>query len=442
MPWFDRAGTIRTVKMQTKGARMEKSSIMANRIVLALCACVIGGVLNFLAMSPFYPEMSDELGVSVSVVGQLVTFMVLLSAILGLVLGPVVDRYGYRRLLVLGVVCVSINQIGIGLAPGFPMMLGVSLIGGFGDALVFGIAFAVAGTLFVDGERKRAFSLLTGAMSVGAIVGIPLITLIGSATSWRLALIACGLAIAGAALFAAWVLPGDRKRVESQWNLQVFRDSYAPLLRDSTTVRLLLVTAIRSVCWIGFLTYMGAFLSEAQGFSTRQIGIVYMIGAVGFAIGCSIAGRMFGPERTRQAVAVGCVASAILTVAAVYAASPWLAVAFITLLAMASAVVGIGATFLVSSASRGEQGTTMLLNGSMTNFGTAAGAAIGGGLIALNGYHALGTGLPIFALIGAVLVLWPQRTTTAIVSLRHAPGDGALEPAVVPVADTKTGASI
>ncbi len=420
---------------------METSSIAANRIVLALCACVIGGVLNFLAMSPFYPEMSADLGVSVSVVGQLVTFMVLLSAMLGLVLGPVVDRYGFRRLLVLGVACVSINQIGVGLAPSFPIMLGVSLIGGFGDALVFGIAFAVAGTLFVDGARKRAFSLLTGSMSLGAIVGIPILAVIGSATSWRLALIFCGLAIAVGALFAALVLPGDQKRVESQWNLQVFRTAYAPLLRDSTTVRLLVVTAIRSVCWIGFLTYMGAFLSEAQGFGTRQIGFVYMIGATGFAVGCSIAGRMFGPERTRQAVGVGCVASAILTLAVVTASSPWLAVALITLLAMASAVVGVGATFLVSSSSPAEQGTTMLLNGSMVNFGTAAGAAIGGGLIALNGYQALGMGLPVFALIGAGLVLWPQRSPRVVLD-HELSGDGLLDSPLISGTETKTGASI
>ena len=420
---------------------MAISSMAANRVMLALCACVITGVLNFLAMSPFYPDMSSDLHVSVSVVGQLVTFMVLLSAILGFVLGPVVDRYGFRRLLVLGVACASINQIGLGLAPRFSFMLGVSLIGGLGDALIFGIVFAIAGTLFVDDERMRAFSLLTGAMSIGAIVGIPLLTVIGSTTSWRLALISCGLAIAAAALFAARVLPRDQRRVETPWDLSVFRDSYAPLLRDPTTVRLLLVTAIRSVCWIGFLTYMGAFLSEAQNLSTRQIGIVYMIGATGFAIGCSIAGRKFGPERTRQAVGIGLVASAILTLAAVNASSPWLAVAFITLLAMASAVVGIGATFLVSTASPAEQGTTMLLNGSMVSFGTAAGAAIGGGLIALNGYPALGWGLPIFALIGAVLVLWPQRTSAYVPVILSA-GDGLLDAPVILVAEPKTGASI
>src|SRR5215204_1937883 len=166
---------------------MANSSKSTNRVLLALCFCTTAGAFNFLAMTPFYPEISSDLDVSVSLVGQIVTFMVLLSGVLGLVLGPIVDRYGFRRPLLIGLCCVAANLIGAGLAPAFPFLLGLSLVGGFGDALVFGVPFAVAGTIFSASERKRAFSWLTGAMSLGAMVGIPLLTLIGSSTSWRLA---------------------------------------------------------------------------------------------------------------------------------------------------------------------------------------------------------------------------------------------------------------
>ncbi|HET9661243.1 MAG TPA: MFS transporter [Thermomicrobiales bacterium] len=412
-----------------------------NRILLALCCCTTAGALNFLAMTPFYPEMSSDLGVSVSVVGQIVTFMVLLSAFLGLVLGPVVDRYGFRRPLVLGLCCVAINLIGAGLAPTFPVMLGLSLIGGLGDALVFGIPFAVAGTLFAERERKRAFSWLTGAMSLGAIIGIPLLTVIGSVTSWRLALIVCGAAVTGAAVFTASALPRDRRLVERQWSFRMIREAYEPLLHHSPTIRLLSATAIRSVCWLGFLTYMGAFLHDEQGLSTREIGLVYTVGATGFAIGCSLSGRFIGASKTRVAVGVGCVVTALATVAIVNATSAWLAVAMITILAMASSVVAIGVTFLISTESPAEQGTTMLLNGSVINFGTAAGAALGGGLIALDGYRALGLGLSIFALVGAGLVLWPQRKSLEVLDLPTS-SESMLEPPVLPAAEPKTGAPI
>ena len=418
-----------------------KYSQSTNRILIALCFCTTAGAFNFLAMTPFYPEMSSDLDVSISVVGQIVTFMVLLSGVLGLVLGPIVDRYGFRRPLLIGLFCVAVNLIGSGLAPAFPFLLGLSLVGGFGDALVFGVPFAVAGTIFSEGERKRAFSWLTGAMSLGAIVGIPVLTLVGSVTSWRLALIGCGMVVSTAVLFTAQTLPKDRPVAESTWSLRLFRAAYEPLLHDAPTVRLLSATAIRSICWLGFLTYLGAFLAEAHGLSTRQIGLVYTVGAAGFAIGCSISGRLIGPSRTRLAVGIGCLLSAIATAAAVNATQVWLAIAFIAMLAMASAVVAIGVSYLISTVTPGEQGTTMLLNGSVINLGTAAGAALGGGLIALGGFRALGVGLSIFAVIGAVLVLWPQgvavKVPEPLPSLL-----GPLDLPAPPVAEAETGASV
>jgi predicted MFS family arabinose efflux permease len=43
----------------------------------------------------------------------------------------------------------------------------------------------------------------------------------------------------------------------------------------------------------------------------------------------------------------------------------------------------------------------MVLNGSVINLGAAVGAAVGGGLLALGGYTALGLGLPVFAFAAA-----------------------------------------
>ncbi len=417
------------------------SSKSTNRILLALCFCTTAGAFNFLAMTPFYPEMSSDFDVSVSVVGQIVTFMVLLSGMLGLVLGPIVDRYGFRRPLLIGLCCVTVNLAGAGLAPAFPFLLGLSLVGGFGDALVFGVPFAVAGTIFSGSDRKRAFSWLTGAMSLGAIVGIPVLTLIGSVTSWRLALIVFGVLVFFVLLFTARTLPSDRRVAERTWNLHLFRAAYEPLLHDAATVRLLSATAIRSICWLGFLTYLGAFLDEEYGLSTRQIGLVYTVGATGFALGCSISGRLIDPSRTRLAVGVGCLATALATAAAVNATQVWLAIGFIAMLAMASAVVAIGVTFLISTVTPGEQGTTMLLNGSVINLGTAAGAALGGGLIALGGYRALGVGLSVFAVIGAVMVLWPQKVAVDA----PAPNPARLGPLDLPIAagtESETGAPV
>jgi predicted MFS family arabinose efflux permease len=49
----------------------------------------------------------------------------------------------------------------------------------------------------------------------------------------------------------------------------------------------------------------------------------------------------------------------------------------------------------------------MVLHGALVNAGAAGGAALGGLLIALGGYGALGIGLPLLAFAAAVLAWWP-----------------------------------
>lgn len=411
-----------------------------DRILIVLCLCLIMAALNFLALTPFYPEVSSDLDVSISLLGQAVTFMILLSALLGLAIGPIIDRCGYRRPLTIGVCCVAINVIGAGLAPSFSWLLGISLLGGLADALAFGVPFAIVGVLFEPEQRKHAISWLIGSMSFGVIVGIPLLTVAGSATTWRLAMIALGGVAASVAVLTSFLIPDVGTDNEATWSLKLFRAAYAPVLQHAPTVRLLIATAIRSICWGGFLTYLGAFLSTEHHLSTTGIGVVYTFAAMGYAAGSLIAGRVIGSVGIRSLIGVMCGVSALATMTAELAASLWIAVGAIVVMSVASAVIAIGVTLLLSIESHGEQGTTMLLNSSLVNFGTAIGAAIGGGLIVIGGYPALGIGLSCFALMGAVVLMWGHLH---LIGPHTSPLTGRiLEPTVVSTPEPETGESI
>ena len=58
--------------------------------------------------------------------------------------------------------------------------------------------------------------------------------------------------------------------------------------------------------------------------------------------------------------------------------------------------------------------TTMVLNSSLLNLGAASGAVLGGVLITLGGYEALGIGLPVVALVATVLAWWPAGVTRSM----------------------------
>jgi predicted MFS family arabinose efflux permease len=185
-------------------------------------------------------------------------------------------------------------------------------------------------------------------------------------------------------------------------------DAYAPLLRHGPTLRLYGVTALRAVAWLGVLTYLGAFLGDVLGLATRQIGVVYAVAGIGAAAGSVAAGAWLGRISPRAVVATASALTGALTAPMLMTDRVWIAVPFLLGASFVAAMCGVGVTVLLAAESPIGAGTTMVLNGSVLNLGTAVSAVLGGGLIALGGFPALGLAVPIFALAAAGLALWPE----------------------------------
>lgn len=377
------------------------------RILAALCVSAFLASLNFFAPTPFYPAMARDLDTTVPLLGQVVTLMAFISAALGLAVGPLADRYGYRWPLVIGLLAIAVNLLGMGFAPVYGVVLGLGVIGGLGDALVFALPLAIAGTQFTGDARRRAIGWTIGALSTAPIVGVPLLTAVGAMASWRVALAVGGLAGAVAAWFVAGALPPDHRADGTPLRVRALLTAYAPLLKHPPSLRLFGITALRAMAWLGMLTYLGAFLGEEIGLDTRQIGFVYMLAGGGYVLGSVVAGgRSLGmPPRTL--VALASIATGLALGAMLVIGRSWLVLPLLIAGSFASAAVGVGVTALLAAETPAGAGTTMVLNGSILNLGTAASTALGGALIAFGGYTALGIGLPVFAFAAAVLACWP-----------------------------------
>src|SRR5206468_3864910 len=90
-----------------------------------LCLASSLSVLNTLALAPFLARIAPDLGTSVALLAQALTLTGLLGALLGLVIGPVAEALGYRRLLLGGVAALVLCDIGTALAAAGCGLLGV-----------------------------------------------------------------------------------------------------------------------------------------------------------------------------------------------------------------------------------------------------------------------------------------------------------------------------
>ncbi|MBA3450931.1 MAG: MFS transporter, partial [Chloroflexia bacterium] len=374
------------------------------RVLPVLCLGMVVAMLTFVAPAPFFPAIARDLDVSVPLLGQVVAAMLLISAALGLVAGPLADRYGHRRLIVLGLASAAVCLLAFGLAPNFSVLLLGALAGGLANAAVLGPSLAVAGTYFAGPAARHALGWATACMAGSAIVGVPVLTAMGAVAGWRTAFIAAGSAVIGAAwLGAAW-LPRDARDPRGLLRPQTLLAAYQPLLRHGPTLRLFGVAVLRAICWFGLLTYFGAFLGQKLQLSTGQIGLAYMLGGGGYFLGSLVAGGPLGHVPPRSLLIAGNFAMALLMGLAFSAIlGPAGTVAMLPLAGFAGSFGWVAVATLLTADSPAGVGTTMTLHGSLFNLGAAAGGAIGGLLLALGGYDALAVGLPIFGLGSALL---------------------------------------
>lgn len=376
---------------------------------LALTSFV--GLLNNFALGPFLPSISDDIGTSVPVLGQIATATFLMTALGGLLVGPMADQYGHRRMIMAGLVTTIISAIGTALAPNFSILLTTRIIGGIGGSIASGVPLAVAGSRFAGDARRRALSIITATVAAGAVIGAPLLTSIGAFLSWRAAFgfvgIVAVLILIGFALF--FPRDGEPADVNRPVIGELLR-AYLPLIQNRTMVLLYSAALLQAIAWTGPFTYLGAFFEEQHGFSTREIGYGYMATGAGFFVGSLLGGgRMRGiPLVVVFAIsttAIGLFWALILA----SGAGPLVSIGMLATLTMIGGIGRVAFTTLLANVSPAGSATTMVLNSSTITLGAALGSLIGGTLISIGGFPLLGVGLPIFAFSSALMLVFTRR---------------------------------
>jgi predicted MFS family arabinose efflux permease len=148
-----------------------------------------------------------------------------------------------------------------------------------------------------------------------------------------------------------------------------------------------------------------------------------MLGGSGYFLGSLVAGGPLGRIPPRPLLVGGNVVMALFMGLALSAIlGPIGTVAMLSIATFAGAFGWVAIASLLTVETPAGVGTTMTLHGSLFNLGAAAGAAIGGLLLALLGYDALALGLPIFGLGSALLAGWPGRR---VVRERHDVSEGS-----------------
>jgi EmrB/QacA subfamily drug resistance transporter len=173
-------GVIRSGNAPSPGQKSSGRWVLAATILGSSLAFIDGTVVNVAL-----PALQKDLQATVIGVQWVIEAYSLLLAALLLVGGSLGDRYGRRRVFVIGVIIFAAASAACGFAGGIGTLIAARALQGIGAALLVPGSLAIISNSFTGEERGRAIGTWSGFSAITAAIGPVLGGWLVETVSWR-----------------------------------------------------------------------------------------------------------------------------------------------------------------------------------------------------------------------------------------------------------------
>lgn len=265
----------------------------------SIALLVAGGALNYVdraTLSVANKLIQDDLGIPVAKMGLLLSAFLWAYALAQLPVGGLIDRFGSRRMLGIGLFSWSVAQAAGGMVNGFGAFILARVALGAGEAPLFPGGARVVRDWFGIKERGFATGLCQSASSLGNFIAVPLLTFLMLRLSWRWMFLIVG-AVGVVLALVWWSVHRDPSEVpltqeeihyltEGDENSTARRPSFAEwgqLFGHRTTWGMIagfFGTVYTLWLYTGWLPY---YLEHERHMTMARVGVV---GAIPYFFGC------------------------------------------------------------------------------------------------------------------------------------------------------------
>ncbi|MFN8622312.1 MAG: multidrug effflux MFS transporter [Chloroflexota bacterium] len=272
---------------------------------------LIGALSAFAPLSidmylPALPAMATELGTSAAIIGLTLTACLIGLAAGQLVAGPLSDRLGRRRPLLVGLVVYTLASLLCVVAADATQLIALRAVQGMAGAAGIVISRAVVRDLHTGSALARFFAL---TMLVNGLAPI-LAPLIGGQlllfTSWRGVFLV--LAAIGAVLFLAVLLrlreslPVANRRTGG---LAELGRTFRLLLTDRRFVGYAVAAALSFTAMFSYISSSPFVLQDLFGMSPQTFSLVFACNALGVVVLGQVSGVLVGRVPPRRIMVSG-----------------------------------------------------------------------------------------------------------------------------------------
>lgn len=237
---------------------------------------------------PSLPGMAVWFGVPYGVMQQSVALYLALSAALQVVIGPISDRYGRRKVLIWSLALFLLATLGTLLAPNAT----VFLIFRMAQAVIAAgmvLSRAVVRDMVADAQAASMIGYVTMGMSLVPMIGPVIGGVLDDQFGWQ-ANFALLLVLGVAVLWLVWADLGETATLRKVSLIDQMR-SYPALFGSRRFWGYTLAAAFASGCFFAFLGGAPFVGDKVFSLSSTAVGGLFALTAIGYAGGNFIAGR-------------------------------------------------------------------------------------------------------------------------------------------------------
>ena len=345
----------------------------------ALTALAIGafgiGVTEFAPMG-MLPVIASDLRVDIPTAGLLVT-----GYALGVVVGAPLLTLSTARLdrkaLLIGLMAIfTAGNVLSAAAPDFGWLLAARVITSLCHGAFFGVGSLVAAALVGPARRAGAVAAVFSGLTVANIGGVPLAAWLAQHVGWRTSF--AGIGLLGLVSMAALALALPRTPGESASHAG---RELSSLMRPPVLLALL-TTVLSSAAMFTVFTYIAPILEHVTHVSGDLVAITLVVYGVGLTVGNALGGRFADRALAPTLLVILSALTGLLVLFAwtMHAFLPAVLTVFAWGVATFALVPPLQAR--VMGAASDAPSLASSVNIGAFNLGNAAGAALGGAIIA------------------------------------------------------------
>lgn len=385
---------------------MQNNKLILSTLLLNLFIAFLGIGL----VIPVTPTIMNELNISGSTVGYMVSAFAFAQLILSPLAGRAVDKYGRKPMIIIGLFIFSMSELLFGLGQSVEVLFASRILGGVSAAFIMPAVTAFIADITTNETRPKALGYMSAAISTGFIIGPGIggfLADIGTRVPFFFAA-AFGLF---AMILSVFTLREPKRHYENTVipkQKTGFRKVFSPLYFIAFMVLL-----ISSFGLASFESLFALFVDRKFGFTAKDIALAISLGAiVGVIVQVGLFERLtrwFGEIRLIRYSLIG---STLLVLVMTYVTS-YLAIILVTMVVFVGFdLMRPAVTTYLSKIAGNEQGFVGGMNSMFTSIGNILGPIIGGILFDVDLNYPFYFATVMLAIGIALTFVWREQQPT------------------------------